>query len=1011
VSGATRSATTRSTGAADEPPPLERRTPLRAAAAADDPPRRPPRIFRISPEEPPAARVPAPGRTPPEDEHDFPLEDSADDDAFAFLDEDADVDEERSPDRPEPSPSGATAAPPGRPPASPQASGGRRSLRRAARTEGDDPAPPRPTAGEPVEAPPRAKDGGGAAGLGPVLAAAAAVAAGGDAETLARLAAAHLDAAGGDIAARVRLVEALGPFALSSPAVRKVWQKQLRSLDKLVAEDPGAARAAAPALLPVLAGDRLWPLAPPERREAARLLAALNPYTPIAKALAEDHRDVLALFPLLHGEVAELERTLRFAGKHRRVARIAALAVRLAEAGVLDVPDLLAVDARLGDGRFLKSVAAAVVENQAFDVAMRLFVDAGAPATAPAALRALAEQLHAAGELPLLERVLARAASGKGAEWAGLAAAIARRLGLPTLALAGTVARAGGELEPATAIALHHDLLAAGHARAARAVLAVHADSDPDAAHRSCKMAERLDGPEDALAAWRRAEARWPEPRFRAGVGRSLAAALRLAEAEDVLWDLAEAHPDRAGHWRDLARAFQEAGDWEAWGDCLAEARAAMPDDPWLAHAERWAESERGRTAEIADDPAAVLDDAPSARMLAGRLMVEGRAAEAVDLRRAVLERTGDRRDHSHYALALFQSGRFEEAAAEIERCIARFPGDAGLHVKRGQVRERRQDWAAALEAYVQASALDPDNAEAAPGVARCLAYLGRHASLEAWLRRFPQDAPRFGWVHALRAFGAAMAGRSGDVRAALAPLYAACRALRATCETAMQARPATVWTPDGLRQHPLRRAGDYNARFLEILRMLETARSVVLVGNAPALLGSRLGRQIDAHEVVIRLNDFRTVGFEADVGSRTSLWYTRAHRLARPDPASLGSAHVLAQVDTLNQYPPIDEYLRGRIRVSIPFDRATILPSYVLMATDGATYPRPTTGFRIIQFLEFFRQEAYDIAGFEFFRGGGMHYFDVGEDRLQVGEMHAIDFERDFVERVLGEGGRLTRL
>lgn len=949
--------------------------------------------------------------SPPDDEGAFPVYEPADEDAFAFLDEHAEADDDdisvpRARSRP-----GATAAPSGGPPDSRPEPGNRRSLRRATRTEGDEPPPSLSSSGVPGAPGPAAEHRDGAGAIGPVLDAARAVAAGGEAEKLARLSAAYLDAAGGDIDVRVRLLCALGPLALPSPAVRKVWQKQLRSLDKLVSDDPDQARAAAPALLPVLDGGILWGLAAPERPEAARLLAALNPYSPIAKALAEEHRDVLALFPLLHLETDDLERTLRFARKRRRIGRVVERAVRLAEAGVIGVADLLVLGSRLADERFERILAAAVASTGAFDVAMRLFVDAGAPAASPAALRPLVEQLHGAGELPLLERVLSRAVASEGAEWAALESAITRRLGLPTLALAGTVARAGREVEPATALALHHDLLAAGYVRAARTVLGAHAYHDPDVAHRFCKMADRLDDPEDALVAWRRAEVRWPEPRFQAGVGRALAGTLRLAEAEDVLLELVETHPKRAEHWRDLARAFQEAGDWEAWGDCLAEARRAAPDDAWLAHAERWAESERGLAARLADDPVAALDDVASARMLAGRLMVEGRAEEAVTLRQAVLQRTGDRRDHGQYALALFQSGRFDEAAAEIERCIALFPGEAGLYVKRGQVRERRLDWAAALESYVQACALDPGNAEAAPGVGRCLAYLGRFDSLETWLRRFPDSGPRFGWVHALRAFGAAMAGRPGDVEPALAPLRDAFRTLRTTCESAMRERPGTVWTPDGLRVHPLRRAADYNTRFLDLLTLLEGAESIALVGNAPSLLGARLGRHIDAREVVIRLNDFRTGGFEADVGARTSLWYTRAHRLSRPDPASLGSARILAQVDTLNQYPPIDEYLRGRLRVSVPFDRATILPAYVLAATDGATYPRPTTGFRLVQFLEFFIQKEYDIAGFDFFKGEGMHYFDMGEDRLKVGEMHAIDFERDFVEKVLCEVGFLGRI
>lgn len=835
-----------------------------------------------------------------------------------------------------------------------------------------------------------------------------------DAAALAGIVDDYLRRPGIDAAHRIELCRCLAPAALSAAPVGTVWLALLRDLDRLVGGNPEQAPAAAEAVAPVLRDATLWSLSGPQRRQAARLLAAINPYWAIAKALGEDDRDQLALFPLLYGAGEPLERTIGFARTPRRVGRVAALAVKKLREGSLGVDDLLAVDARLErDEPFREALAAAVASGGSFDLALRLFVDPAAPMATPSALRSLVEQFYAAGAPQLIERVLARpsAAGVTGPEAVAAVAAAARRLGLPTLALARSVAHAGAALDVSTCLALHHDLLAAGHAGEARAVLSAHAASDAEAAHRSCKMADRLDSPDAALGEWQKAEARWPEPRFKAGVGRSLAAALRFLEAEDVLWDLADARPRRPGHWRDLARAFQEIGDWEAWSDCLAEARRAVPEDLGLARAERWADSERGRAVDIADDPAAVLDDIPSARMLAGRLMIDGRASDAVALRRAILQRTQDRRDHHHHVLALFQSGRFDEAAAEVERCIARFPGEARFQVKRGQVCERRLEWAAALEAYAQAKALDPASAEAGPGVARCLAYLGRIDALETWLQRFPAGDPRFGWVHGLRAFGAAMAGRAADARAALEPLYVSFRALRAEYETAMARRPATVWTPDGAREHPLRRAGDCNARFLDILAFVERSASVVLVGNAPTVLGSQLGGAIDGHDCVIRLNDFRTIGFEADVGRKTSVWYTRAHRLARPDPGGLGTAHILAQNDTLNQYPPVDEYLKGRLRVDVPFERATFLPSYVLMATDGATYPKPTTGFRIIQFLEFFCQRDYDITGFEFFKGPDMHYFDIGEDRLQVGEMHAVDFERDFVERVLSEGRFLKRL
>ncbi|KAJ1274287.1 hypothetical protein BS78_05G051300 [Paspalum vaginatum] len=52
------------------------------------------------------------------------------------------------------------------------------------------------------------------------------------------------------------------------------------------------------------------------------------------------------------------------------------------------------------------------------------------------------------------------------------------------------------------------------------------------------------------------------------------------------------------------------------------------------------------------------------------------------------------------------------------------------------------------------------------------------------------------------------------------------------------------------------------------------------VVGNSGILLGSGRGPQIDAHALVIRLNNARVAGFAADVGARTSLSFANSNIL-----------------------------------------------------------------------------------------------------------------------------------
>ncbi|GLD45546.1 CMP-N-acetylneuraminate-beta-galactosamide-alpha-2,3-sialyltransferase 1-like protein, partial [Lates japonicus] len=57
--------------------------------------------------------------------------------------------------------------------------------------------------------------------------------------------------------------------------------------------------------------------------------------------------------------------------------------------------------------------------------------------------------------------------------------------------------------------------------------------------------------------------------------------------------------------------------------------------------------------------------------------------------------------------------------------------------------------------------------------------------------------------------------------------------------------------------------------------------RTCAVVGNSANLLGSHYGPLIDFNDVIIRMNNGRTKGYEADVGKRTT------HRVMYPESAS----------------------------------------------------------------------------------------------------------------------------
>lgn len=49
--------------------------------------------------------------------------------------------------------------------------------------------------------------------------------------------------------------------------------------------------------------------------------------------------------------------------------------------------------------------------------------------------------------------------------------------------------------------------------------------------------------------------------------------------------------------------------------------------------------------------------------------------------------------------------------------------------------------------------------------------------------------------------------------------------------------------------------------------------KSVILIGNGFCLKDSNLGKEIDEFDEIIRINDWKTVGYETDAGTKTTVW------------------------------------------------------------------------------------------------------------------------------------------
>ena len=57
------------------------------------------------------------------------------------------------------------------------------------------------------------------------------------------------------------------------------------------------------------------------------------------------------------------------------------------------------------------------------------------------------------------------------------------------------------------------------------------------------------------------------------------------------------------------------------------------------------------------------------------------------------------------------------------------------------------------------------------------------------------------------------------------------------------------------------------------LFEKLIEGKSVAVVGNGPQQINKGTGKEIDAHDIVIRFNNYKIEGYEEDYGTRTDIW------------------------------------------------------------------------------------------------------------------------------------------
>lgn len=201
-------------------------------------------------------------------------------------------------------------------------------------------------------------------------------------------------------------------------------------------------------------------------------------------------------------------------------------------------------------------------------------------------------------------------------------------------------------------------------------------------------------------------------------------------------------------------------------------------------------------------------------------------------------------------------------------------------------------------------------------------------------------------------------------------------------------------------------------SRDRDAFRELVAGKSVAVVGNGPGNLGSGNGARIDAHDIVIRFNNF-PAGYEADYGGRTDIWVRGAHQDVRDRAAIEDFSLVLWEMDfarNLLEHPSHGEIL-FRDALFAPEKLAYIdtTTKQALRAASGLTLP--TSGAQVIWMLLQARGslDGVDVYGFSSLddsRDYG-HYFDKLGD---MGQRHDTDAEAAFLQGLFGRGDAAER-
>ncbi len=187
--------------------------------------------------------------------------------------------------------------------------------------------------------------------------------------------------------------------------------------------------------------------------------------------------------------------------------------------------------------------------------------------------------------------------------------------------------------------------------------------------------------------------------------------------------------------------------------------------------------------------------------------------------------------------------------------------------------------------------------------------------------------------------------------------------------------------------------------------------KEIIIIANGNSILDDKLGRQIDSFEVIGRINNFSTNGFEEYVGSKTDIWFNGANQGLKLRSDLDGKRIIVFVPAEILRRKGDTIHNRIQKRLGVKQIRYELIPERNMRYFEeisGVT--RPTTGLNAILWaLE--RYERVIIHGFDFFIASQTHYNEAAWKRwliekgiLKKGGKHQLQDEKAFVEKQIQE-------